>query len=259
MPTSFASIGSSPVVSVSKPTSSGLLELLQKAREVLLVVQREVLAALARRAGGGRLRRSGWPPARARCRGLRAAWSSCRSARRTPPASPRPASLAPRSLRPTGSFTSRFTVSSSRPLGSQSSALRRFSPTAPGISPACAITCVERAVLLDPFRRGLRPDLVDAGHVVHRVAGEREVVDDLRRRARRTSAARPPGRGFSFDMVLTSVTCSSTSCARSLSPVEMMQRQPWRLRLLGERGDDVVGLHAATRSAPASRAPRSPP
>jgi hypothetical protein len=50
------------------------------------------------------------------------------------------ASFAASSLKPTGNFTSRFTVSSSRPFGSQASALRRFSPTAPGISPACAIT-----------------------------------------------------------------------------------------------------------------------
>ncbi len=32
----------------------------------------------------------------------------------------------------------------------------------------------------------------------------------------------------SFDIVLTQVTCSSTSCVRSLSPVEMMVRQPRR-------------------------------
>ena len=36
----------------------------------------------------------------------------------------------------------------------------------------------ERAVLLDQLRGGLRAHLVHAGHVVHRVAHEREVVDD---------------------------------------------------------------------------------
>ena len=40
---------------------------------------------------------------------------------------------------------------------------------------------VERTVLLQPFRRRLRPDLVDARDVVHAVADQREVVDDALR------------------------------------------------------------------------------
>jgi hypothetical protein len=36
----------------------------------------------------------------------------------------------------------------------------------------------ERAVLLDPARRGFRPDLVDSRDVVDRIPGEREIVDD---------------------------------------------------------------------------------
>ena len=38
---------------------------------------------------------------------------------------------------------------------------------------------VERAVLREPFDRGLRPDLVDAGHVVDRIADQRQVVEEL--------------------------------------------------------------------------------
>src|SRR5690606_9773505 len=40
---------------------------------------------------------------------------------------------------------------------------------------------VERAVLVQPFRGGLRPDLRYAGDVVGRIADEREIVDDLLR------------------------------------------------------------------------------
>ena len=40
---------------------------------------------------------------------------------------------------------------------------------------------VERAILRQPFHRGLRADFVDTGDVVHRVADQREIVDNLRR------------------------------------------------------------------------------
>ena len=43
---------------------------------------------------------------------------------------------------------------------------------------------VERAVLRQPLRRGLRPHLRDPGDVVHRIADQRQVIDDgLRRHA----------------------------------------------------------------------------
>jgi hypothetical protein len=45
-------------------------------------------------------------------------------------------------------------------------------------------------------------------------------------------------------MVLTSVTCAVTSCARSLSPVEISTRRPLGLGHAGERADGVVGLDA---------------
>ena len=62
------------------------------------------------------------------------------------------------------------------------SALRRFSPTAPLMSVGGGDHAVERAVLGDPLDGGLRPDLLDAGHVVDAVADQRQVVDDALRR-----------------------------------------------------------------------------
>ena len=41
---------------------------------------------------------------------------------------------------------------------------------------------LERTILGDPLRGRLRPDLLDAGHVVDRVADQRQVVDDALRR-----------------------------------------------------------------------------
>jgi hypothetical protein len=40
---------------------------------------------------------------------------------------------------------------------------------------------LQAVVLRQPFRGGLRPALVDTGHVVHRVAHQREVIDDALR------------------------------------------------------------------------------
>ena len=53
---------------------------------------------------------------------------------------------------------------------------------------------VERAVLREPLRRGLRADLVHAGHVVDRVADQRQVVDDVLGRHAELGHARPPRR-----------------------------------------------------------------
>jgi len=90
---------------------------------------------------------------------------------------------------------------------------------------------VERRVLVEPLRRGLGAHLGHAGNVVRRIADEREVIDDLLRidveldlDACRSSAVSV--------IVLTSVTRSSTSCAMSLSPVEITTLRPaaaaWR-------------------------------
>ena len=79
----------------------------------------------------------------------------------------------------TGSAQSVLTVSSRRPCGSQSSAARRFSPTTPPISPACATTLSSVPYCGEPLRGGLRADLRHAGHVVDRVAGQREEVEHL--------------------------------------------------------------------------------
>jgi hypothetical protein len=45
-------------------------------------------------------------------------------------------------------------------------------------------------------------------------------------------------------MVLISVTCGVTSCARSLSPVEISTGGRWPRRHAGQRADGVVGLDA---------------
>ena len=41
---------------------------------------------------------------------------------------------------------------------------------------------IERAVFSQPFHRRLRPHLGDAGHVVHRVTHQRQIIDDALRR-----------------------------------------------------------------------------
>ena len=70
--------------------------------------------------------------------------------------------------RPDGSSQSVFTVSSRLPCGSQSSVARRFSPTTPPISPACAMTASSVPYCVEPLRGGLRTDLRHARHVVDR-------------------------------------------------------------------------------------------
>ena len=58
---------------------------------------------------------------------------------------------------------------------------RRFSPTLPSISSTCSISHVERAVLIQKLRRGLRADHVDTGDVVGGISDQRQVIDDLLR------------------------------------------------------------------------------
>ena len=81
-------------------------------------------------------------------------------------------------------------VASLRDSSSVCSPARRFSPTLPLISRHVLDELVERAVLVQPLRGGLRPDLLDARNVVGAVADEREVVDDLFRDRRRTWPSR---------------------------------------------------------------------
>ena len=99
-----------------------------------------------------------------------------------------------RSAGATGSAQSVLTVSSRRPCGSQSSVARRFSPTTPAISPACATTLSSVPYCVQPLRRGLRPDLRHAGHVVDGVAGQREQVEHLVGAHAELRDARPPRR-----------------------------------------------------------------
>ncbi len=192
MPTSCAVIGSRPVVSVSKPTSAALSMRASHATSALLVGERQ-------RTCGARLAR-------------RVAGLCAPAAPRRRPAPPRSASMV---LKPKRSYSARSAFSSGlprelvEPHRQRDVALHGEQPAAlgqPVERPAQVLAHravdlggvrdhrVERAVLLDPFRRGLRADLVHAGHVVHRVARQREVVDDSAPARRRTSAARPRGR-----------------------------------------------------------------
>jgi hypothetical protein len=95
-----------------------------------------------------------------------------------------------------------------RAVGSQSCTLRRFSPDDALHLVGVRDHALERAVLLDQLARGLRAHLVDARHVVDRVAHEREVVDDA---LRRHAELRLHARGSS----LSPTWCSPTARARS--------------------------------------------
>ena len=125
-----------------------------------------------------------------------------------------------------GSATSHLTVSSRRACGSQSSALRRFSPTTPPISPACCTTgcpACRTGPAISPRSWGrLSPRRARCPRRRRSASGNRRCAPA----ARRTWLITPGTSSISLLMVLTSVTCSFTSCARSLSPVATMQRTP---------------------------------
>ena len=225
----------------------------------LLVAQREVLAALARlrrrrraAAGAAAARGGGRVAPDLAQHGLQAeALEELRAA------SPRPASLPPQVAQADGQLhvalhreqlaplrqpverLAQVLADRAGNLAGMRHHLRRASRTAGSISPPSSGRPCRRRARCPPRRRSAR--------------GSRRSAP-----ARTPNFCRTPsGSSFSFDMVLTSVTRSSTSCARSLSPVEMTQRQPLRLRLLGERGDDVVGLDAVDRQhRPAERRDR---
>ena len=59
--------------------------------------------------------------------------------------------------------TSHFTVSSARPFGSQSSALRKLSPTTPLISPACAMTLARLSYCASHFTAVFGPTFSTPG------------------------------------------------------------------------------------------------
>ena len=117
---------------------------------------------------------------------------------------------------------------------------------------------IERLVLIQPFRGGLRPDAGDA----------RECCPSCRPRARGSRRSAPGyTSNFAFTpsrsrrvllMVLTSVMRGPTSCAMSLSPVEISTSKPAAGPLQRERADHIVGLDARRCAAAAARAPPPP-
>ena len=146
------------------------------------------------------------------------------------------------------------TVTRRRPCGSQSSALRRFSPTTPLIVGAAAITPSSEPCSAIHFAAVFGPDLVDAGHVVDRVADQRQVVDDaLGRHAELGQHAGDVER-------LVAHRVDQRHVARRRAAPGPCRR--WRSTTLkpplaamhARRADRVVGLDAGHRRAPASRA-----
>ena len=101
---------------------------------------------------------------------------------------------------------------------------------------------VERAVLRQPLRRGLRPHLRDPGDVVHRIADQRQVIDDgLRRHA---ELGLHPGRVE--DRPVHGVDHGDPivhELGHVLVPGGDQHVEPRLLAPLGEGADDVVGLH----------------
>jgi hypothetical protein len=86
---------------------------------------------------------------------------------------------------------------------------------------------IERLILIEPFGGGLRADAGDAGNVVRAVADQRQIVDDLF------------GKHVEFGLDagaieariahgVDSPMCGPTSCAMSLSPVEISTSNPLR-------------------------------
>ena len=109
---------------------------------------------------------------------------------------------------------------------------------------AAAITPSSEPCSAIHFAAVFGPDLVDAGHVVDRVADRASGNRRYDRAARRTSLSPPSTSSRSLLIVLISVTRSSTSCARSLSPVEMTTLWPCLRGDARNRADRVVGLDA---------------
>ena len=127
---------------------------------------------------------------------------------------------------------------------------RYLRKAAPQVLPDLALDLVrmrddvlERPVLGEPLRSGLGPDLGDSGHVVHRIADEREVVDDGLRR--HPELGRDAGR---VEHRIVQVVDHGDVLAHELShvlvPGAHQHIELPRPGLLGEGADDVVRLHS---------------
>jgi hypothetical protein len=80
---------------------------------------------------------------------------------------------------------------------------------------------VERVILVEPLGRGLGAHSLDAGDVVRRVADQRQIVDDLFGEDVELRLDADAVESRVLLIVLMSSICGPTSCAMSLSPVEI--------------------------------------
>ena len=173
MPTSCAACGSRLVVSVSTATSSGCGHP-RSQRSSCSSVRMVSYSRGARRARPASLQRPRLAPrpARAASSGTRAArtarpGAACRAAVCTVP-------RAPRAARHRAGAVQQL-ARGRQPVARLAQVLAHHAADLVGVRQ----DLVQRAVLLQPLGRGLRPDLVHARDVVHAVADQREVVDDL--------------------------------------------------------------------------------
>ena len=113
---------------------------------------------------------------------------------------------------------------------------------------------LERAVLLEPLRRGLRTDLVDSRHVVHGITDERQVIEhtlgahaELRLHPRGIEALvrHRVDEGHAVGDELREVLVAGGNHAAQTVP----------LGLARERADDVVRLHAVDLQQRPARGP----
>jgi hypothetical protein len=143
------------------------------------------------------------------------------------PSASRSAAVIARSAGATGSSQSVFTVRSLRPCGSQSSDARRLSPTTPPISPACAMTLSSVPYSASHFAAVFGPTLGTPGTL--------STASPVSARRSSTWSGRTPNfattpstSSVSLLIVLTQVMPGPTSCARSLSEVEITVSMPSR-------------------------------
>ena len=114
-------------------------------------------------------------------------------------------------------------MTSLRAVGSQSRAWRRFSPTTPLISPACATTASSEPYCSSHLTAVLGPHLGTPGTLstVSPTSVSQSTIRSGGTPNFSITASRSSGFGGPLSRVIvsTSTTLSSTSCARSLSPV----------------------------------------
>ncbi len=116
-------------------------------------------------------------------------------------------------------------VSNFRPCGNQSSVARRFSPTTPGISFACATTLSSVSYWASHFAAVFGPTFATPGTLstLSPVSVRRSSTWSARTL---NLASTPASSSVSLLIVLTQVIPRFTSCARSLSDVDMTVSMP---------------------------------